>query len=80
MNNEKLAFDIAIKSMEDYAKQCKKEKNHKMMNPIEGTYLLVSSLALGLLYKSDDFLDDCKELMHEAIDDAFKIVKDNNHE
>tara|TARA_X000000950_G_C13579573_1_gene522926 strand:+ start:315 stop:572 length:258 start_codon:yes stop_codon:yes gene_type:complete len=77
-NNEKLAFDLTLKSLEGYAKKCTKDKNKKMMNPIEGTYLMTNSLAIALLYKSENHLEDCKDIIIEAIEDAYKKIKNDN--
>ena len=76
MKNEKLAFDLTIKSLEGYAKKCTKDKNKKMMNPIEGTYLMTNSLAIALLYRAENHLEDCKDLIIEAIEDAYKTIKE----
>jgi DNA-binding protein YbaB len=76
MKNEKLAFNLTIKSLKDYAKKCTKDKNKKMMNPIEGTYLMSNSLATALLYKAEDHEEYCKEIIIEAIEDAYKTIKE----
>ena len=75
MSNEKLAFKLIAKSMEDYAKKCDKED--KDMNPIEATYLLANSLATALLYKAEGHKDKCLVLIHEAVNDAFLSVKED---
>ena len=67
MKNKKLAFNLAIKSLEDYAKKCTKDKNSKMMNPIEGTYLMSNSLAIALLYRAENHLEDCKDIILSLI-------------
>jgi len=75
MNNDKLAFDITIDGLVKYAKKCAKDPVTKTMNPIEGSYLMTNSLATALLYKAEDNLTDCRQLMIEAIDDALEKVK-----
>jgi dihydroxyacetone kinase-like predicted kinase len=75
MTNEKLAFNLTIKSLKDYAKKCTKDKNSKMMNPIEGTYLMSNSLAIALLYRAENHLKDCKDVIIEAVEDAYKTIK-----
>ena len=47
-----------------------------MMNPVEGTYLMSNSLATALLYKAEDYEEYCKEIIIEAIEDAYKEVKE----
>lgn len=76
--NDKLAFNITLKGLKTYAQKCEKDPVMKMMNPIEGSYLMTNSLAVALLYKSDNHLEDCRELMIEAIDDALEQVKGTN--
>ena len=46
-----------------------------MMNPIEGTYLMSNSLAIALLYRAENHLKDCKDVIIEAIEDAYKTIK-----
>ena len=74
--NDELA--ITIEALGKYAKNCEKDPIAKVMNPIEGTYLMTNSLAVALLWKADENLDDCRQLMYEAIDDAFKQVSNTN--
>tara|TARA_B100001057_G_scaffold52002_1_gene46176 strand:+ start:1350 stop:1595 length:246 start_codon:yes stop_codon:yes gene_type:complete len=76
MKNEELAFDLTINSLKSYAKKCTKDKDKKMMNPLEGTYLMSNSLATALLYKAEDHEEYCKEIIIEAIEDAYKEIKE----
>jgi dihydroxyacetone kinase-like predicted kinase len=76
--NDELALDVTIEALGKYAKNCEKDPIAEVMNPIEGTYLMTNSLAVALLWKADENLDDCRQLMHEAIDDAFKKVSNTN--
>ena len=76
--NEQLAFDITIEALGKYAKNCEKDPVAKVMNPIEGTYLMTNSLAVALLYKAESNLNNCRELMHEAVDDAFQQISNKN--
>jgi hypothetical protein len=47
-----------------------------MMNPIEGTYLMSNSLAIALLYRAENHLEDCKDIIIEAIEDAYETIKE----
>ena len=76
MKNEELAFDLTINTLERYAKKCIKDKDKKMMNPVEATYLMTNSLATALLYKAEDYEEYCKEIIIEAIEDAYKEIKE----
>ena len=75
--NNDLAFDLILKTLTEYAEKCTKDKGKDVMNPIEGTYLLATNLSMGLLMKAEDHFEDCKELLHMAIEDAYKQVKEN---
>jgi len=74
--NNDLAFRLAVKTLEDYAKDCVVDKKSKDMNPILGSYLLVHNLAISLLFKAGGFEKDIVAILKDAVDDAeFKINK-----
>ncbi len=75
-HNNDLAFRLAVKTLEDYAKDCVVDKDAKTMNPILGSYLLVHNLAISLLFKAEGFEKDIVAILKDAVDDAeFKINK-----
>ncbi len=76
--NDELAFEVTADAMETYANKCNQEKNPNgktMMNPIEGSYVLVKNLVASLLYKAEGYEESLLEVIQEAIDDAVEINK-----
>ena len=73
--NYDLAFTLTVKLMKDYANKCQTDPDKNMMDPILGTYNLISQLAIGLLYKADGHIDDAIDIMNIAIQDAKEVVK-----
>jgi len=76
--NDALAFEVTADAMETYANKCSQEKNPNgatMMNPIEGSYVLVKNLVTSLLYKAEGHEESLLEVIQEAIDDAVEIIK-----
>ena len=76
--NDALAFEVTVEAMETYANKCNQEKNpdgETMMNPIEGSYVLVKNLVTSLLYKAEGHEESLLEVIQEAIDDAVEINK-----
>lgn len=80
MNNEKLAFNITLDGLGNYATKCKKDPITKTMNPIEGSYLMSNSLAVALLYKAEGHIEECKDILHEAINDAYHQITGANND
>jgi hypothetical protein len=75
-HNNDLAFRLALKTLEAYAKDCVVDKDAKTMDPILGSYLLVNNLVIGLLFKAEGFEQDVVAILKDAIDDAeYKINK-----
>lgn len=75
-HNNDLAFRLAVRTLEAYAKDCVVDKDAKTMDPILGSYLLVHNLAIGLLFKAEGFEQDVVAILKDAIDDAeYKINK-----
>ena len=75
-HNNDLAFRLAVKTLEDYAKDCVVDRKSRNMNPILGSYLLVHNLAISLLFKAEGFEKDIVAILKDAVDDAeFKINK-----
>ena len=76
--NNALAFEVTAEAMETYANKCNQAKNPNgktMMNPIEGSYVLVKNLVASLLYKAEGYEESLLEIIQEAIDDAVEINK-----
>jgi len=81
--NDELAFEVTADAMETYANKCSQEKNPNgatMMNPIEGSYVLVKNLVTSLLYKAEGHEESLLEVIQEAIDDAVEIIKKTQEE
>lgn len=74
--NDKLAFNLSVKMLTDYANDCEVDEDKGIMDPILGSYLLVNNLAIGLMFKAEGFEKDLIDILKDAIDDAeYKINK-----
>ena len=73
--NNDLAFDLTVKMISAYAKDCKVDKERGVMDPEIGSYLLVNNLAIALLFKAEGYEQDCINILKSAIDDGLHKIE-----
>ena len=73
-HNNKLAFNLSVELLKNYANNCIEDKNKKKMDPVLGAYLLIHNLATSILFTAENCEQDVMNILKDAINDAGFIV------